>query len=108
MAPEQWETTREIWDAIESHQASDGIVAGKLLRIVKLSEEIGEVAQSIIGVTGANKRKGFTHENADVAKELADVIVTAMVALEDWVIEPESFFRQHLERVRQRVQRDGS
>lgn len=108
MASIEWDLTREIWDELERHQASDGIVAGKLLRLLKLSEEIGEVAQAIIGVTGANKRKGFTHEDSDVAKELGDVIITAMVALEDYVIEPESFFRKHLEGVRERVQRDGS
>lgn len=108
MAKEQWELTREIWEALEYHQASDGIVAGKLLRLLKLSEEIGEVAQAVIGVTGANKRKGFTHADIDVAKELGDVIITAMVALEDYVIEPESFFRKHLESIRERVSVVGS
>jgi NTP pyrophosphatase (non-canonical NTP hydrolase) len=51
------------------------------LRLLKLSEEVGEVSQAWIGSMGQNPRKGFTHPVADVADELCDVIVTAMVAL---------------------------
>lgn len=51
------------------------------LRLFKLSEEVGEVAQAWIGAMGQNPRKGFTHTVADVTDELCDVIVTAMVAL---------------------------
>jgi NTP pyrophosphatase (non-canonical NTP hydrolase) len=51
------------------------------LRLLKISEEAGEVAQAWIGYTGQNPRKGTTHSAADVADELCDVIVTAMVAL---------------------------
>lgn len=108
MAPEHWTFTREIWEAIEWHQASDGIVAGKLYRILKLSEEIGEVAQAVIGRNGANKRKGFTHTDELIAKELVDVIITAMVALEDYVIVPEEFFAAQVARVRERVREQGS
>lgn len=108
MRSEQWELTGEIWRAIEDHQQALGYESGRLLRILKLSEEIGEVSQAVIGRLGANKRKGRTHEDNDVAKELVDVIVTAMVALEDYVSFPEEFFNDHLERVRNRVQRDGS
>ena len=53
----------------------------KLLRLMKLSEEVGEVAQAVIGVTGQNPRKGVTHTWDDVTSELCDVILTAMVAL---------------------------
>lgn len=51
------------------------------LRLLKLTEETGEVAQAWIGATGQNPRKGVTHTRADVAEELVDVIVTASVAL---------------------------
>lgn len=53
----------------------------KLLRLMKLSEEVGEVAQAVIGVTGQNPRKGVTHTWDDVNAELCDVILTALVAL---------------------------
>ena len=46
----------------------------KLLRIMKLSEEVGEVSEAVIGVTGQNVRKGVTHTWDDVQAELCDVI----------------------------------
>ncbi|WP_079025016.1 MazG-like family protein [Streptomyces leeuwenhoekii] len=51
------------------------------LRLLKLGEEAGEVAQAWIGTVGQNPRKGVTHTREDVADELCDVIITAMVAL---------------------------
>ncbi|MFD5189220.1 MazG-like family protein [Streptomyces sp. NPDC058357] len=48
--------------------------------MLKLSEEVGEVAQAVIGATGQNPRKGAAHSWQDVEAELRDVIVTAMVA----------------------------
>ncbi|MFD9603280.1 MazG-like family protein [Streptomyces sp. NPDC059970] len=51
------------------------------MRLLKLVEEAGEVAQAYIGTQGQNPRKGVTHTRADVADELCDVIITAAVAL---------------------------
>lgn len=51
-------------------------------RILKLTEEAGEVAAAWIGVLGTNPRKGVTHSRDDVAAELADVVMTALVAME--------------------------
>jgi NTP pyrophosphatase (non-canonical NTP hydrolase) len=51
------------------------------MRLLKLVEESGEVAQAYIGSVGQNPRKGVTHTRADVADELCDVIITAMVAI---------------------------
>jgi hypothetical protein len=45
------------------------------------TEEVGEVSQAWIGVTGQNPRKGVTHTIAAVRDELCDVILTAAVAL---------------------------
>lgn len=53
----------------------------RLLRVMKLSEEVGETTQALFGVLGANPRKGVTHTWQDVENELCDVILTAMVAL---------------------------
>jgi hypothetical protein len=53
----------------------------RLLRVMKLSEEVGETTQALIGVLGQNPRKGVTHTWQDVENELCDVILTAMVAL---------------------------
>ncbi len=54
---------------------------GLLLRILKLSEEVGEVAEAVIGATGQNPRKGFSHTWDDVQAELCDVAITALMAL---------------------------
>ncbi|MDP4501024.1 MazG-like family protein [Nonomuraea turcica] len=52
-----------------------------VLRLLKLAEETGEVAAAYIGMVGQNPRKGVTHTVEDVADELCDVTVTALVAL---------------------------
>ncbi|MBR7826431.1 MazG-like family protein [Actinospica sp. MGRD01-02] len=75
-----------------------------ILQILKITEEAGEVAEALIGVTGQNPRKGFSHSWADVEGELCDVVITAMVALTR--VNPDaarSVFRQHLAAVAARV-----
>lgn len=52
-----------------------------LRRILKVAEELGEVASAYIGTVGQNPRKGVTHTTDDITAELCDVIVTASVAL---------------------------
>ncbi|WP_436970640.1 MazG-like family protein [Micromonospora avicenniae] len=51
-------------------------------RVLKLTEEAGEVAGAWIGLLGQNPRKGVTHTRDEVAAELADVAFTALVAIE--------------------------
>lgn len=94
----------DIYKTISDHQK----VNGELLRLMKLSEEVGEVTQACIGYLGANRRKGVTHDGRDVAKELCDVIITAMVALHDWVDSPEMFLKEQVARVAERCRTDGS
>jgi hypothetical protein len=50
-------------------------------QLLKLSEEVGEVAEAYIGMRGLNPRKGVSHTEADLLGELADVIITAAVAI---------------------------
>jgi NTP pyrophosphatase (non-canonical NTP hydrolase) len=64
--------------------------------VLKLSEEVGEVAQAVIGVKGHNPRKGTTHSWQDVESELCDVIVTAMVALRTLTPDAAQVFASHL------------
>lgn len=51
-------------------------------RLAKIGEEYGETVAAYIGVTGQNVRKGVTHSVDDVAHELLDTAVTALLALE--------------------------
>lgn len=94
----------EIYYTIRTHQK----VNGDLLRLMKLSEEVGEVMEAYIGFDGANKRKGVTHTGEDVAKELCDVVITAMVCLHDWVAQPELFLNEQVARVAERCRTEGS
>ena len=71
----------------------------KLLRIMKLTEEAGEVTQAVIGTLGQNPRKGVTHTWEDVQAELCDVIFTAMVALTTLTPDARETFDGHLARV---------
>ncbi|MEU2362693.1 MazG-like family protein [Streptomyces noursei] len=75
----------------------------RLLRVLKLSEEVGEAAQAVIGATGQNPRKGHSHTWDDVHAELCDVIVTAMVALRTLTPEARQVFEGHLRRIAERV-----
>jgi NTP pyrophosphatase (non-canonical NTP hydrolase) len=52
------------------------------LQLLKISEEAGEAAGAWIGALGRNPRKGVTHVRSQVADELADVVMTALVAIE--------------------------
>ncbi|WP_137989589.1 MazG-like family protein [Streptomyces vilmorinianum] len=73
-----------------------------LLRVLKLSEEVGEVAEAVIGATGQNPRKGMSHTWQDVESELCDVIITAMVALRTLTPDAAEVFAGHLRRVAER------
>ena len=74
----------------------------KLLRIMKLTEEAGEVTQAVIGAMGQNPRKGVTHSWDDVQAELCDVIFTAMAALTTLNPDAREVFYAHLTRVADR------
>lgn len=72
-----------IVTVLDAHDDAHGYPAtlSEIVRILKVVEEVGEVAAAVIGVTGQNPRKGVTHTVLDVKAELADTILTAMVAL---------------------------
>jgi len=70
-----------------------------ILQILKITEEAGEVAEAVIGATGQNPRKGYSHTWDDVQEELCDVIVTAMVALTRFNPDARELFAGKLERI---------
>ena len=49
--------------------------------LLKLTEEVGEAAEALIGMRGLNIRKGICRTRDDLMDELADVIITAAVAM---------------------------
>jgi hypothetical protein len=52
------------------------------MRVMKVGEEYGEAVAAYIGMTGQNPRKGITHSQSDLLRELADVAVTALCAIQ--------------------------
>jgi NTP pyrophosphatase (non-canonical NTP hydrolase) len=67
-----------------------------ILQILKITEEAGEVAEALIGVTGQNPRKGYSHSWQDVENELCDVVITALVALTRVNPDARAVFERHL------------
>ena len=51
------------------------------VRVMKIAEEAGEAVAAYIGLTGANPRKGVTATPNDLAGELCDVVLAALIAL---------------------------
>lgn len=66
-------------DAGNAHRDAEAVTWG---RLAKIAEEHGEVIEAFIGWTGQNPRKGVTHTRQHVEKELLDVAITALGALE--------------------------
>ncbi|MFJ8145499.1 MazG-like family protein [Streptomyces sp. NPDC096094] len=99
--PDLWNTIDDLWKWLESDQTIDGR-EGLLLRMLKLSEEVGEVSEAVIGATGQNPRKGITHTWDDVEAELCDVVITALVVLRTLTPRAREVFARHLARVARR------
>lgn len=102
------EAYREIYEKISISTPTQRAGDGPVYRLLKIQEEAGEVAAATIGFVGANKRKGYSHTSEDVAKELADVVITAMVALHDWVPSPDLFMKERLQELLKRINEEGS
>jgi hypothetical protein len=91
-------------------------------RLAKVSEEIGEVREAwldyldiangrliaaFIGATEQNPRKGHTHDRTDVIKELLDVALTALCAVEHMTGNGGTSMGQFSEHVRSVAARAG-
>jgi NTP pyrophosphatase (non-canonical NTP hydrolase) len=97
-----WESVEALWAWIDRNNTRPR-EQEVLLSLLKLSEEVGETAQAVIGAMGHNPRKGVTHDWADVEAELCDVALSALVALRILTPEADEVFRSHVETVRRRA-----
>lgn len=66
-----------MWDQIRELHACHREVPVEI-QLLKLTEETGE---AFIGMHGLNSRKGVCRSRDDLLAELADVIITAAVAM---------------------------
>ena len=85
-----------MWDQVGQLHAHHGDVPVEI-RLLKLTEEVGEVADAFLGLHGLNKRKGVCRSRDDLLDELADVIITAAVAMSGVTGDVDEA-RRHLER----------
>jgi NTP pyrophosphatase (non-canonical NTP hydrolase) len=91
-----------MWEGIEHLHEHHGEVPLEV-RILKLTEEVGEAAEALIGIRGLNSRKGICRTTDDLLDELADVIITAAVAMSAVTGEGARGARHHFERRLQTV-----
>ncbi|GAA2134678.1 MazG-like family protein [Streptomyces synnematoformans] len=99
-----WETIEALCEWLDEESPVTGQTA-RLLRILKIGEEFGEVAEAVHGLLGTNPRKGRTHTADDVCKELCDVIATSMVALASVTEDPGVVFDARLREIADRAHR---
>jgi NTP pyrophosphatase (non-canonical NTP hydrolase) len=69
-----------MWEQVGRLHGYHGAVPTEV-RLLKLTEEVGEAAEAFIGMQGLNSRKGTCRSRDDLLAELADVIITAAVAM---------------------------
>jgi NTP pyrophosphatase (non-canonical NTP hydrolase) len=79
-----WATVEAFARHLDSHDHALGLAPQEqwTLQVLKVSEETGEAAQAVIGARGTNPRKGGSHGWEDVHAEVADVVITSLVALQ--------------------------
>jgi NTP pyrophosphatase (non-canonical NTP hydrolase) len=102
------ELMRAMWDQIRDLHARYGDVPVEI-RLLKVTEEVGEAAEAFIGMHGLNSSKGVCRSRDDLLAELADVIITAAVAMTGVtggdVDEARSHLEQRLAVVNERARR---
>ncbi|MFE4915873.1 MazG-like family protein [Streptomyces sp. NPDC056652] len=96
-----WQTIRDLVAWIDGSNGRDPHEIA--MRILKVTEEAGEVSAAYIGMTGQNPRKGVTHTLVDVQGELCDVMLTAAVALASLSDDPAAVFDAKIRKVAERA-----
>lgn len=70
-------------------------------QILKIMEEVGEVCAAYIAYAGSNPRKGpATGHMVPVVQELADVIMTCLVAMIKFGFDPNDLLEQQMNKVK--------
>jgi NTP pyrophosphatase (non-canonical NTP hydrolase) len=96
-----WATIQRLKDWLDEKDNATPDKA-RLLRLLKIQEEVGEVAQAAMGADDANPRKGRSHTWEDVQHELCDVILSSMVALATLTPDAAKVFQERLDTVAER------
>ncbi|MET9956410.1 MazG-like family protein [Streptomyces sp. NPDC006339] len=83
MSTVPWETIGRLAELFTTLDTARGIPAEQqwTLQVLKLTEEVGESAQAVIGTWATNPRKGQSHTWEHVQEEVADTAITGLVSL---------------------------
>jgi NTP pyrophosphatase (non-canonical NTP hydrolase) len=92
----------DLINELHDHFAEHGDVTPQI-QIMKLAEEVGEAVAAYIGAGGHNPRKGITHNMDDVAMELADVVIVAVLAIEMCGRDPNTVLAAQAKKTRLRL-----
>ncbi|MFG3037178.1 methyltransferase domain-containing protein [Streptomyces sp. NPDC048330] len=78
-----WETIGRLAELFTRLDTARGISAEQqwTLQVLKLTEEVGESAQAVIGTWATNPRKGRSHSWQHVQEEVGDTAITGLVSL---------------------------
>ncbi|MEU5181129.1 MazG-like family protein [Streptomyces longwoodensis] len=96
-----WDDIGRLRDWLDAESPVTGDMAG-VMRVLKIGEEFGEVAEAMHGAMGANPRKGESHTWDDVRKELCDVAITTLIALASLTPDPRKLFEERLQQITER------
>ncbi|MEU6610142.1 MazG-like family protein [Streptomyces shenzhenensis] len=101
MDKNQWETIGALVEWLDKESPVTGEMA-KTMRVLKIGEEFGEVAEALHGAMRANPRKGSSHTWDDVHKELCDVAITSLIALASLTPDAQELFDERLQHIGER------
>ncbi|MFC4035673.1 MazG-like family protein [Streptomyces polygonati] len=101
MTDETWKTIEQLRQWLDEKDNATPEQA-RLLRLLKIQEEVGEVAQAAMGAVAANPRKGRSHMWTDVENELCDVILSSMVALATLTPDAAGVFQKRVDIIAER------
>jgi NTP pyrophosphatase (non-canonical NTP hydrolase) len=96
-----WTLVNQLRDWLDEQSPVSGDLA-KAMRVLKIGEEFGEVAEALHGAMRANPRKGASHTWDDVHKELVDVAITSLIALASLTPDAQKIFDEQLQRIADR------
>jgi NTP pyrophosphatase (non-canonical NTP hydrolase) len=101
MDAETWALVNRLRDWLDEQSPVSGDLA-KAMRVLKIGEEFGEVAEALHGAMKANPRKGASHTWDDVRKELCDVAITSLIALASLTPDAQKIFDERLQHIADR------
>ncbi|MEU3298128.1 MazG-like family protein [Streptomyces longwoodensis] len=81
--PPLWDVIGQLAALFTSLDSERGMTPEQqwTLQVLKLTEEVGESAQAVVGAWGTNPRKGQSHTWRHVQEEVADTAITSLVTL---------------------------